>query len=495
MDNSRRTKEITVENEYAKCKRIIDKTISNSQHEKSIAAISIAGFLLYSWNQKYADDYLEDALQKVAISTITPAMKELLPEKGVVLFYDGFGYDTRGLAQLYLKALATSGYKVIYIIPKSMEGQQPAIDRIISNSRIIKEHYSTYNYMKKMSDLQKLICVYRPAKAFLYTYPSDAVGIIVFSQMRNTTRYLINLTDHAFWLGTKAVDYCVEFRNYGASISHYYRNIPSEKIVLLPFYPVFDKDVEFKGFPFNSEGKQIIFSGGALYKTIDEHHTYYRIVDSILASNQETVFVYAGSGENPELTRIIKKYPKRAYQIDERSDLYQVLKHSTLYLNTYPLLGGLMTQYAAIAGRIPITLTYDDSGDGLLINQHEREICYETVDDLLLDVNKLLADEQYLHTREKKLEGAVITPEAFQSEIMDLLNNGHTSFRLELAEVNTVKFRADYIDRFQISEFRMKTASICNTCLFLEYKESYLLKITSGGISKIVQAIRKRMRL
>ena len=28
----------------------------------------------------------------------------------------------------------------------------------------------------------------------------------------------------------------------------------------------------------------------------------------------------------------------------------------TLYLNTYPILGGLMTQYAAVAGKIPITL-------------------------------------------------------------------------------------------------------------------------------------------
>ena len=50
-----------------------------------------------------------------------------------------------------------------------------------------------------------------------------------------------------------------------------------------------------------------------------------------------------------EMKKIIKKYPNRAYLTPERSDLYQVLKHSVFYLSTYPLCGGLMYQYAAKA--------------------------------------------------------------------------------------------------------------------------------------------------
>ena len=39
-------------------------------------------------------------------------------------------------------------------------------------------------------------------------------------------RYQVNLTDHAFWLGTYAFDYCLEFLDFGAIVSREYRHIP-----------------------------------------------------------------------------------------------------------------------------------------------------------------------------------------------------------------------------------------------------------------------------
>lgn len=57
------------------------------------------------------------------------------------------------------------------------------------------------------------------------------------------------MTDHAFWLGRFAFDYCIEFRVYGYNISIQKRKIEKEKILMLPYYPVIRKE-KYQGLPF-----------------------------------------------------------------------------------------------------------------------------------------------------------------------------------------------------------------------------------------------------
>ena len=52
------------------------------------------------------------------------------------------------------------------------------------------------------------------------------------------------------------------------------------------------------------------------------------------------------------------------------------MEKCTLYLNTYPMFGGLMMRYAAMAGKIPITLKHGKDADGILIDQSKRKIEY-----------------------------------------------------------------------------------------------------------------------
>ena len=73
---------------------------------------------------------------------------------------------------------------------------------------------------------------------FFYSLPDDVVGTTVMHFYDGyLMRYQINLTDHAFWLGSYCIDKCIDFRNYGAKISYEYRKIDSKKIVIIPFYP------------------------------------------------------------------------------------------------------------------------------------------------------------------------------------------------------------------------------------------------------------------
>lgn len=74
---------------------------------------------------------------------------------------------------------------------------------------------------------------------------------------------------------------------------------------------------------------------------------YYKIIDFLLNEFDDLKFIYAGDGDRTEINKIIEKYPNRAILINERPDFFRLFKNCTLYVNTYPMFGGLMMRYAA----------------------------------------------------------------------------------------------------------------------------------------------------
>lgn len=466
-----------VNKEYEKIKTCISEAIKKEKYEKALAAISVYCSLLYYWNQRYTDLFLENSIQTIAEKTISECMSSYEPKQNTVLFYDWLGFDTRGLALIYLKAIAKCGKEIIYVTSISSKDKQPEIDNIVGTYKIKKIYLSASRYLKRLKELQRVIFDSRPSEAFLYTRPEDAVGIAAFMQMKNTIRYQINLTDHAFWLGVNAFDYCLEFRNYGACISYYEREIPEEKLILMPYYPIINPEAEFKGFPFNADGKKIIFSGGWIYKTIDKEGTYYQIVDRILKENGDTVFLYAGRRDKCSMMEdLLHKYLERAFFIEERDDLYQLMKHITLYLNTYPFPGGLMMQYAAIAGKIPITLWHDNENSGILIDQEKRQIEYQTAEDLITDVNELLRKPEYLRQREKLLRGSVINEVEFADEMANILNEKRTKYRIDLSPIDNTRMKEEYAERFDINDYYWSLARKQNLSLLFDYRKVFLRK-------------------
>ena len=110
-----------------------------------------------------------------------------------------------------------------------------------------------------MKELHAIIKRHKSGKAFFLSTPIDTAGVACFSQLKDKVmRFQINLTDHAFWLGSTAFDYCIEFRNYGAGISLNERGIDFNKLILLPFYPYINKEQPFLGFDFDIDGKKIL---------------------------------------------------------------------------------------------------------------------------------------------------------------------------------------------------------------------------------------------
>lgn len=431
----------------------IDKVLEKKKYEDALALISICAKALYTTNICYMDNNLETAILKIAKETkINPFadVASYRAERDTLLFYDGFGINDRGLIQIYLKALCKVK-KVIYVTYEDRKDLIPDVQDILDAYGCEKRYLKRRKiaYMDLIKQLNKVVKEFRPSKMFFYSVPDDVVATsIMYAYDGFITRYQVNLTDHAFWLGAKCLDRCIEFRDYGAKISNEYREIPISKITVVPFYPIIHREKKFQGYPFEvKEGKKVIFSGGSLYKTLGGNNKYYEIVDHILQKHNNVIFWYAGSGDDSEIQKIISKYPGRAYLTEERSDLLQILEHSRLYLSTYPMCGGLMFQYAAIAGCVPVTLKSGNISDGFLINQDLINIEFTSIDLLYEEIDKLLNDDNYLNERAKVMKKSVIKPELFDEEVRKVVEDGDDgSFKVAYGHVDTEAFRNWYLD-------------------------------------------------
>lgn len=419
--------------------------------DRSLEAIHASADIQYQWNQNYTDDALESTLLKIAQTIELAPFQYRSFNPKTVLFYDGFGLDTRGLALIYTKAICDLGYELIYVVPEEARNRQPEIHKVTKDGNIKFCYLTHQSGMSKVHEILKIFSEYQPAKAFFYTTPSDGEACVAFACMKGSAiRYQINLTDHAFWLGLNAFDYCLEFREYGACVSKKYRHIPTDKIKLLSFYPFIDKTIPFAGFDFDTSGKRILFSGGSLYKTINREGTYYHIVSEILRHHEDVIFLYAGSGDDSGLMNLKQDFPHRVIHIKERKDLYALLCHTTLYLNTYPMIGGLMSQYASAAGKPPMTLVNmeDSSLDGLVLNHKQLPLEFSRETDLLTEIDELLNHEEKLNVLSEQVKKGILTESEFQAAVSGLLEKNKTGFSFELHDINTDAFRNSYKDRF-----------------------------------------------
>lgn len=480
------------------------QSVKRKDYELAFQLIDCITSIEYLYNQSYVDNELEELLISIAKEIIgTQPTRKILPEPKNVLFYDGFGFDTRGLALIYLRALVKNGYHVVYLTDERSLGNLTEINQLIADYK-----GDILGIPNKISNVERARFIYQKVqdysigKAFLYTTPSDASGAAAFSRFpNNIIRYQINLTDHAFWLGKNVFDYCIEFRNYGASISHFYRGIDSKKLLLQPYYPVISPNTTFQGFPFQKkEDDFVIFSGGALYKTEGGDNGYYQIVRKLLSEHENIKFWYAGFGENKEMDRLLSDYPGQAFYTAERKDLYQILCNCDVYLNTYPFPGGLMTQYAAKAGLVPLKLKTGPEADGLLLNQSKAGIDFDTIDDLINEVEKMLKDPAYKKKKSDLLIRAVLSEKEFNLNLKHILENGSSLYALELKKVDDKEFIHTYKERYSRFDVETIVGSLSYTGFIrtmpFYYSLSLLKKIAIGGgcfINNLLHNLQSRL--
>lgn len=443
-------------------KEIAVRSIKKGKYEKALSAINAGCNILYQYNQYYVDEDFESDIARIAaemlqrniLKTAIPqynALDDILPAK-TILFYDGFGIDNRGLAKDHLRTFGEIGSHVVYVSLQSRKAQLEETRALVRKYNFTEVYIDNqHGQVKYAQALNKVFEDARPEMAYFYTTPYDAAGALAFKIYENRVRrILINLTDHAFWLGRDSVDYIYGTREHGIGICVFDRGVSPDQIISTRTY-YFPPECDFAGWPCDCTGKRIIFSGGSLYKTLgDAHLLYYQIVNHILENHQDIIFVYAGSGDDREMKKLMGLYPDRVFLIGERPDFYQMIERCTLYLNTYPMFGGMMMRYSVIAGKLPITLRHNNESDGMIPNQENLQITYDTYDELIADVDKLLDNDAYLRSREERLKRAEYDKETYLNDFRTIINTGCSPIRIPVIRQDTTEFRREYLQRFDV---------------------------------------------
>ena len=451
----------------AQCYEMIRRDLSGGDYEKVMRDMRDLSTALYNCNQTYTDDVLEGYLDVLSKALPPVACSHEKNERRRIVFYDGFGYDTRGLGLIYLRALRHMEADLYYIVGKSGDSNAdiPTIKALLQECGAAMYVLPSGREIDIWVTAQRLCGIIdeiHPDIAFLCTMPWDIVGLSAFMRFEGLMkRYQINLTDHAFWLGTRAFDYCLEFRDFGANVSRQYRHIPMQKLLKQPYYPYIDKTIPFQGFPFEKkDGDFIIFSGGSLYKTLDREKTYYRIVDFCLSSFPQVTFWYAGTGRQeqlPDLWALERKYPGRVFISGEREDLFQILQHVDMYLNTCPQIGGLMTQYAALAGRPPFTFLRHPAEAGassVLLTDENLGIEYTNIQSFFGELQKFIGEPHYRQEKESKFctVKMIVTEEEFTENLKKILREDCSGYPIRSFDVDMRVQEAMYAELWAMSQ-------------------------------------------
>lgn len=439
----------------------LEEAFAEKDYIKTLRYVRFLAKTHYMLNCKMSDDRLEEILRQTSLELLG-ATCIANADVNTVVFYDGIGMLNRGLADIYIAALAKLGYQIVWIMHDKGSGKEPYVQKQcekyghIENIRVCV--IPSCPIRERMVFLRNYIRDAGAKHIFFYGHPDDICGAGTFATIGgDVTKYYIDLGDHAFWIGKCAVDYIIGFRNYGYNIATQYRGIAANRIALLPYYPCKRDDFPFEGMPFDTEKYEYVFSGGQPYK-IEGDPTYQEMAEYILTKYPALKFVYAAKGTNDILDYLEKTYPGQFFRISERNDLDEILKRAKLYLGTYPITGGLMIQYAVENKCVTCCLGQEpnsavDPATFLLYPEKTKSVFYQK-DELLQEVDRLFTDERYCEEAKSKLGGQVITEEEFVEELQRIITMQETKYEKKDMPIDLARFFEVYRKKAGLGLFR-----------------------------------------
>ena len=400
----------------------------------SIKYLEAAAYTAYSFYFNEKDDEIEKGIQQISECIIKRVDYEIRSNRCV--FYDSHGNDKGALTQQYIRAIISTGWDMLYIVDKAKPDEKflPIYYELKQHSEKVKILFVPKNLtgLNKIQFIYDSIVDWHADKLFMHLYPWSCSAIAAFLSLPATiTKYHINHTDHTYWAGVSCVDYNFEFREYGCNVSVHNRGISQSKLLLLPYYPI-ESDEKFHGFPFDPDGKIIIFSGGAYYKTFDEHDTFLKICKALLDIDIRVIIVYAGFGDGNEFKNRISQngITERFYMLGYRNDLSAIFDHSDFFLNSYPINGGLMCSYAAMHS-VPILAYYSGKNvkpESIICQNGYVEISSSSIEALVNKAHTLFDNLREREEYGKSIRNCCIMPDEFNNSFIASVNTGLTQY-------------------------------------------------------------------
>lgn len=487
---------------YNKAVNLAQIYFRKTKYMTSLSEIEFAAKWMYHFNQIYSDNRLEHLLNQISDQCITH-LSVNSPTIDNVVFIDNFGYDNRGLTQQYLRGLMAANKRIIYILHNSNPNQKSDIiyelkEYNYAEIKIIKT--TLKSYISDANKIVRYIMEANPKNILFHIAPWDVVTCMSLAQIKGVQRFNINLTDHAFWLGTSVLDINLEFRGYGKQVSLQKRGLPESKLIFLPYYPIVPIKTKFQGLPALPEDAIVILCGGSEYKMLGKNDIFFKLMDEILNLSSKAYIIVAGINKGSVFDKKRKqlKNMDRIILIGNRKDINEVFAHSDIFLSSYPFIGGLMTQYAAI-NSLPI-LAYAEKGEtntcDEVVNHFFQAIENRTsVDDFLKYAYKLISDVSFRKMEGELSKKAMVNVKQFNSLLNEILTYRNNRIHLPIKQpdygsINSyyLKLENNYLHNginLLVSHYKLKTYILYSE-LGLQITKTILRKLKHKYLSSLM---------
>ena len=432
---------------YRKIKQLAKESLQNKDYEQFNKYFKHCVTIASQFNWIYRDDELEDLQYAYANTVITNRQNQTYKaDPNNWVFYDDY-CTSYVLALQWLSALSKTGNNILYITAQNPSAQRVDLN-IISDikklSNVTVEVIPDESPTNRANYLYNLITTFNASKLFLHKALNSLVDIPLCVLPDSIIKYNINLADQFFWMGCKWIDYNIEFRPFGASVSVQQRGLRKDQLLMVPFYPI-DENRSFQGFPELCSNRLVIFSGGDFYKTVDKKNTYWLLVKELLTRYPNVVFLFATKRSaqcNESINRFIKEnhFEDRFCYIHYRQDIYQVFAHCDIYMGTSPISGSLMSQLAAINSK-PILQYYppgtqdDETEQAICINE-QFPISFSSKKEFMAEAERLICDREYREQQGKRLNNAMMHESQFNQLVDKTVQTDKNQMPLGIYEIN-----------------------------------------------------------
>ena len=482
------TKEI-LQKKFTYFKDKANSLLKKGKYNLAIDSAKVSCELAKRYNLSFADDALEKFAHELSANTLDITKDHYNGER--IVFYDNIAVDNITLTQQYIRALINFDVEFLFLTARNLQSarsQKILAELINAPKTTIKMPDRKYTSTELMHFYKSSICDYKPSMALIHTQATDVEGVSLFHSFPHIKKYYIEMADHNFWLGTQMLDYCISFRSFGQNIAEKYRGISKEKIRIQPYYPIVDNGMPFAGFPPNTYIKNTvkILSGGRVSKIYDQNDTYLNFIKEILINHPNVMFYFIGSSQGASsgpvgyIHNFIKKngLENQFHILSFRKDLIEIMKKMDIYIGTFPIGGGLMTQIAAYCN-LPIVQYAMPGLSSSLIEflSNGRDLPKVVFNDdltgFMQEVNRLVEDESWRKTKGDALHNALLSSDMFNEQLKALIYNDSVLYNPEYydIDVSNIMIKAIeaenlYMHQYQQILFKSKYYLKCH---FLKY--------------------------
>ena len=473
--------------------------------KKCIDYLSSAANWAYQFNFLYTDEAAESLIMRICDRTV-PHVEINFPDKDKFVLIDSFCMDNRGLTQQYLRAMMHHKAEILYICTSRYLGNGGDILKELNDypkARVLLFDKDCSDSIIIASKVSERVESYCPGHLFMHIAPWDVAALVSCCAISGVVKYNINLTDHAYWMGAEFIDYNIEFRPYGMTVSLEKRGLEPNQCLSLPFYPISPLLSVFEGFPDLPHDAVRVFTGGALYKILGKKDIFFRIMERLLAIAPNIYILVAGFAHDKLFDDKIATLEggERILQIGVRKDIDAVFDYCDIYLGTYPMTGGLMVQYAAKHAK-PV-VAYHEEGDVMnvveeFLNYYQHEYhSFSDIDEMISYAEKLVKDLDYRQREGKLLQIGMMNANHFNTEFHDMVTAHQTSFEWQKDKIDYNSFFQRYLDLENNGGFRATKDLVLrhklNSLMALKgYRINALCSMFDIALSKVNNRLRKR---